>query len=200
MQQGSAVRLMKRRKELILFVCALALGILAIWASLSGWLEKENWGRPVATRQVGSKKALPEVVFPDFSTIWRKGGRNPFGDAAVALESGGKARIPLPPLPPLVPEMPPAPIIEPVDLFYAHIGGMDVFARGLKNAAKMLEDKTFERAVQERYRGWNSPLGSKIENKQVGFEELEAYILEHGEPKLQSGRQELLENLLNSYV
>jgi len=77
---------------------------------------------------------------------------------------------------------------------------MDVFARGLKNAAKMIEDKTFENAVKERYENWDQGLGSKIEKGQVGFEDLEAYILEHGEPELQSGRQELLENLLNDYI
>ena len=90
--------------------------------------------------------------------------------------------------------------IEPIDLFYAHIGGMDAFARGLKGAAKMTEDKTFAKAVADRYQGWSGQLGSKIESKQVGFEELESYILEHGEPDVQSGRQELLENLLNDYI
>jgi xylose isomerase len=90
--------------------------------------------------------------------------------------------------------------IDPIDLFYGHIGAMDVFARGLKNAAKMIEDETFDNAVKERYQNWDQGLGSNIEKKQAGFEELEAYILEHGEPKLQSGRQELLENLLNDYI
>ncbi|MBW7991127.1 MAG: xylose isomerase [Planctomycetes bacterium] len=90
--------------------------------------------------------------------------------------------------------------IDPIDLFYGHIGAMDIFARGLKNAAKMIEDKTFDNAVKERYQNWDQGLGSKIEKKQAGFEELEAYILEHGEPKLQSGRQELLENRLNDYI
>ena len=90
--------------------------------------------------------------------------------------------------------------IDPIDLFYGHIGAMDVFARGLKNAAKMIEDKTFENAVKDRYQNWDEGLGSKIEKKQAGFEELEAYILEHGEPELQSGRQELLENRLNDYI
>jgi len=90
--------------------------------------------------------------------------------------------------------------IDPIDLFYGHIGAMDIFARGLKNAAKMIEDKTFENAVKDRYQNWDQGLGSKIEKKQAGFEELEVYILEHGEPKLQSGRQELLENRLNDYI
>lgn len=90
--------------------------------------------------------------------------------------------------------------IEPIDLFYAHIGAMDVFAKGLKVAARLIEDKVLENVVSERYKGWAGNLGTKIESKKVGFEELEAYILEHGEPKLQSGRQELIENILNEYI
>jgi xylose isomerase len=90
--------------------------------------------------------------------------------------------------------------IDPEDLFHAHIGAMDVFARGLKIAAKMIKDKTFDKAVQERYKGWKSDLGKKIQGKKIGFKELEAYILKNGEPKLQSGKQELLENLFNSYI
>jgi xylose isomerase len=89
---------------------------------------------------------------------------------------------------------------DPIDLFYAHIGGMDAFARGLKIAAKMIEDKTFTDVVAERYKGWSGELGKKIEAKQIGFEELEAYTLENGEPETQSGRQELLENILNDYI
>jgi xylose isomerase len=90
--------------------------------------------------------------------------------------------------------------IDHVDLFYAHIGAMDAFARGLKNAARMMKDKVLEKAVNERYKDWSGELGSKIENRKIGFEELESYILEHGEPELRSGRQELLENLLNDYI
>ncbi len=90
--------------------------------------------------------------------------------------------------------------IDPGDLFHAHVGAMDVFARGLKNAANMIEDKTLQNAVDDRYSGWSKDLGSKIENGKAGFEELEAYILEHGEPQLQSGRQEMLENLINTYI
>jgi len=90
--------------------------------------------------------------------------------------------------------------IDPEDLFHAHIGAMDCFARGLKIADRMLEDKTFENAIKERYKGWSSDLGKKIESRKIGFEELEAYVLEHGEPAVQSGRQEYLENLFNSYV
>ncbi len=90
--------------------------------------------------------------------------------------------------------------IEPVDLFYGHIGAMDSFARGLKNAAKLIEDKVLEDAVKQRYSEWDEDLGSQIENGRMDFEKLEAYILEHGEPKIKSGRQELLENILNDYI
>lgn len=105
----------KRRKELILLLCALVVGALAVNVSLSGWLEKENWGEPVTTRNAGAGAALPKVLLPDLSLIWEDGGRNPFGDVTVALESGGKAHIPLPPPPPLRPEMPPPPMVKPID-------------------------------------------------------------------------------------
>jgi xylose isomerase len=70
----------------------------------------------------------------------------------------------------------------------------------LKNAAKMIEDKTFESAVKARYAGWDGDLGKKIESGEYDFEKLEAYTLENGEPKIQSGRQEMLENTLNEYI
>jgi xylose isomerase len=90
--------------------------------------------------------------------------------------------------------------IDPVDLFHAHVGAMDTFARGLKIAAKMLKDGKFEQAVAKRYAGWDAGLGAKIEKGKVGFAELEAYTLANGEPEVQSGRQEMLENLLNEYI
>ena len=48
--------------------------------------------------------------------------------------------------------------------------------------------------------GWDTGIGAEIENGSVGFEELEAYTIEHGEPEIQSGRQELIENILNEYI
>ena len=105
----------KRRKEVVVFVCALALAAFAVQASLSGWLEKEAWGWPVTTRSVDAQRPVPKVVLPDVLQLWNDGGRNPFGDAAVAIEAGGKARIPLPPAPPLRPEMPPPPAVRPAD-------------------------------------------------------------------------------------
>jgi xylose isomerase len=90
--------------------------------------------------------------------------------------------------------------IDTEDLFYAHIGAMDAFARGLKNAAKMIASKKFDKAIQNRYVGWDTTFGKKVENGQLGFAELEAYTIKNGEPQIQSGRQELLENLLNEYL
>ena len=90
--------------------------------------------------------------------------------------------------------------IDTVDLFHAHIGGMDAFARGLKAAAQMIKDKTLAKFVKARYAGWDRPLGKKIENGRVGFKQLEAYTLKNGEPRIQSGRQEMLENILNEYI
>lgn len=90
--------------------------------------------------------------------------------------------------------------IDPVDLFHAHIGAMDAFARGLKNAVRMIGDGAFEKAVKDRYAGWDRGLGADVESGKVGFAELETYTLANGEPELASGRQEMLENLLNQYI
>lgn len=89
---------------------------------------------------------------------------------------------------------------DPVDLFYAHIGGMDAFARGLLIADKIIEDKILSELVNERYSSFNSGIGEKIMSKQVGLEDLEMWIRGEGKPVLKSGRQELLENILNSYI
>ncbi len=89
---------------------------------------------------------------------------------------------------------------EPVDLFHAHIGSMDTFARGLKTAHAILEDGRWRDFVGQRYSSWNSDIGARIESGDVGFEELEAYTLENGEPRVGSGRQEMLENLINEFI
>lgn len=90
--------------------------------------------------------------------------------------------------------------VDPEDLFHAHIGAMDAFARGLKNAAKMLRQGKFEKAIKKRYSGWDTDFGKKIESGKMDFAKLEEYTIKNGEPKLQSGRQEMLENLLNEYI
>jgi len=90
---------------------------------------------------------------------------------------------------------------EPIDLFHAHIGGMDAFARGLKIAHAIIADGRLSGFVKERYKSWDSELGRRIESGQAGFGDLEAYILPKGEAaRNMSGRQEMLENLFNEYL
>ncbi|QDU56770.1 xylose isomerase [Aeoliella mucimassa] len=90
---------------------------------------------------------------------------------------------------------------EPIDLFYAHVGGMDAFARGLKIAAAMRADGRLEQMVADRYASWNSGLGAEIEAGQHTLESLEKIMLEKGQAAPnQSGRQELFENVINQYM
>src|SRR4051812_26426416 len=90
---------------------------------------------------------------------------------------------------------------EPVDLFHAHIGGMDAFAHGLKIAARMRADGLLSKFVKQRYASWDGGIGAKIEAGSLGFEELEKYMLDKGDvtPNV-SGRQEMLENIINRYL
>jgi xylose isomerase len=89
---------------------------------------------------------------------------------------------------------------EPEDLFHAHIGGMDAFARGLKAAAAIRADGRLDGFITKRYDSWNSGIGAKIENKMVSLDEISNYALGNGEPVIGSGRQEMLENLLNEFI
>lgn len=90
---------------------------------------------------------------------------------------------------------------EPIDLFYAHIGAMDAFARGLKIAAAIRKDGRLAEFVRQRYSSWDTGIGAKIERGQTNFNELEAYILKKGDAAPNSsGRQEYLENLINEFI
>jgi xylose isomerase len=89
---------------------------------------------------------------------------------------------------------------EPEDLFHAHIGGMDAFARGLKIAARIQEDGRFDEFVAARYASFDSGVGAEIESGATDLEKLDAYALGITPPTLASGRQERLENLLNDYL
>ncbi len=80
---------------------------------------------------------------------------------------------------------------EPIDLFYAHIGGMDAFARGLKIATAIQADGRLSSFVKERYQSWDYELGRRVEAGKGSFSDLEAYILPKGDAaKNVSGRQE----------
>lgn len=89
---------------------------------------------------------------------------------------------------------------EESDLFYSYIAGMDTFARGLKVAAKLIEDKVFENFIANRYASYNEGIGKDIVEGKTGFRELEAYALKNGIMPNVSGRQELLESILNQYI
>jgi xylose isomerase len=88
-----------------------------------------------------------------------------------------------------------------VDLFHAHIGGMDAFARGLKIATAIRADGRLAEFVKQRYASWDSGIGAKIEKGKTNFKELETYMLKKGDvtPNV-SGRQEFLENLINEFI
>jgi xylose isomerase len=91
--------------------------------------------------------------------------------------------------------------IEPSDLFHAHIGGMDTFARGLKIAAAIRADGRLKSMLDERYANWNSGLGQEIERGKHDFVSLEKLMLEKGDASAnKSGRQELLENIVNQFI
>ena len=90
---------------------------------------------------------------------------------------------------------------EPVDLFHAHIGGMDAFAVGLKLASQIRNEGALKNFVKQRYASWDTGIGAKIEAGQANFEDLEKYMLEKGDASANaSGRQEMLENIVNRYV
>ena len=89
---------------------------------------------------------------------------------------------------------------EKEDLFLAHIAGMDAFAFGLKAANKLLEDNTFDKFIQERYQSFSTDTAKKFEGGEMGLKELEAYALEKKVELPQSGRQEMLEAMLNDVM
>lgn len=90
---------------------------------------------------------------------------------------------------------------DPIDLFHAHIGGMDAFARGLKIASRIRKDGALSSIVKERYASWDSGIGRKIEKGALTFNDLEEYMLKKGTPAPnQSGRQELIEAIINQYI
>jgi xylose isomerase len=91
--------------------------------------------------------------------------------------------------------------IDPIDLFHAHIGGMDAFARGLQIAAAIRADGVLDEFVRNRYSSYDSGIGKRIESATASFAELETYMLEKGDATPNSsGRQEMLENLINRYI
>lgn len=90
---------------------------------------------------------------------------------------------------------------DTLDLFHAHLGGMDTFARALLIADKMMRDGVLGKPLDERYAGYRkTEMGRKILARETAFPELEDWAVSEGEPRMVSGRQEALENLVNDYV
>jgi len=91
--------------------------------------------------------------------------------------------------------------VDPLDLFHAHIGGIDTLARALLRAARLIEDGGLAAFLKERYAGWDTELGRDILTGKRSLAELGQLIRTRGiEPQPRSGRQEQLENLVNRYV
>jgi xylose isomerase len=89
---------------------------------------------------------------------------------------------------------------DPADLFYAHIGGMDIFARALVIADNILQKSEYKQIRKDRYASFDSGAGKDFETGKLSLEDLRNYAITNGEPKSISGKQEYLENLINRYI
>ncbi|MCH5218632.1 MAG: xylose isomerase [Muribaculaceae bacterium] len=87
-----------------------------------------------------------------------------------------------------------------VDIFIAHIAGMDAMARALLSAADVLEKSPYKKMLADRYASYDSGKGKEFEEGKLTLEDLVAYAKENGEPKQTSGKQELYEAIVNMYV
>jgi xylose isomerase len=89
---------------------------------------------------------------------------------------------------------------DPADLFYAHIGGMDAFARALIIADNILNKSDYKKLRQERYASFDSGKGKEFEEGKLSLEDLRNYAIEKGEPVMISGKQEYYENIINRFI
>jgi xylose isomerase len=87
------------------------------------------------------------------------------------------------------------------DLFYAHIGGIDVLAKSLLIAEQLIRDNILASITEKRYEQWNNELGKSILHEKIGLDELSKYVLDNNiSPYPKSGHQELYENMINYYI
>jgi len=89
---------------------------------------------------------------------------------------------------------------DQADLFYAHIGGMDMFARALIVADDILQKSDYKKIRTDRYASFDAGKGKEFENGNLSLEDLRDYAIQNGEPQTLSGRQEFLENLINRHI
>jgi len=91
--------------------------------------------------------------------------------------------------------------IDPADLLYGHVGGMDTCAKALLNAANMIEDGSLKSLVDDRYSGWNTTAAQAMLSKESSLEKIaERVAREEINPQPKSGRQEYCENLVNRFT
>ncbi|MBC7902239.1 MAG: xylose isomerase [Gemmatimonadaceae bacterium] len=89
---------------------------------------------------------------------------------------------------------------DPADIFYAHVGGMDAFARALITADAILTKSDYKKIREDRYASYSSGKGMDFEQGKLSLSDLRDFAAANGEPKTLSGRQEYLENLINNYI
>jgi len=89
---------------------------------------------------------------------------------------------------------------DPDDLFLAHIGGMDTFARSLIIADQILSKSPYKKFRKERYSSFESGKGAEFENGKLRLEDLRNFAMANGEPRQISGKQEWLENIINQFI
>ena len=89
---------------------------------------------------------------------------------------------------------------DPADLFHAHIGGIDTFARALITADDILQKSEYTKIRSNRYASFDAGKGKDFEQGKLSLEDLRTYAIEKGEPKAISGQQELIENIINRYI
>ena len=86
------------------------------------------------------------------------------------------------------------------DLFHAHIGGIDTFARALLTADAILQKSDYKKIRTDRYASFDTGKGKEFEEGKLSLEDLRAYAVENGDPKTTSGKQEYLENIINQFI
>jgi xylose isomerase len=90
--------------------------------------------------------------------------------------------------------------VDPEDLFVAHIGGMDAYARALVIADRIISDGKLDQFKAARYASFNGGMGKAFENGELGLADLRDLAAAAGEPASASGKQEWVENLINDYM
>jgi len=91
--------------------------------------------------------------------------------------------------------------LDPVDLVHGHVGGLDILARGLKGAAGLIEDGTYDKFLADRYAGWQDKEAKAMLTGKRSLEQIAARVEKQNiNPEPRSGRQEYLENLVNRFV